>query len=146
MDGIVAAVEANRTRDKQVRFILLSSREDAEVLTRVGADHIMGYLTRPVRLEDLKTAIHMAMSRFEAFLRVLQEAQDLAEALADHKLIERAKGVLMKRRSVGEEEACRRLVQLAQDKNQKLIDVARAILTVEEALQAPENSRSRPKP
>jgi response regulator NasT len=68
---------------------------------------------------------------------VAKQAADLAQALADRKVIERAKGVLMKRAGVDEQEAFRRLQELASTKNVKLIAAARVVLEAEMAFQAP---------
>ena len=69
-----------------------------------------------------------------------QEAADLRQALADRKVIERAKGILMKKGKLDEPEAFRRLQKLASDKNQKLVEIASMIVTAEEAFQSLENA------
>ncbi|MFN9196473.1 MAG: ANTAR domain-containing response regulator, partial [Planctomycetaceae bacterium] len=61
-------------------------------------------------------------------------ALDLRQALADRKVIERAKGVLMNRTGMTEPEAFRRLQKLASEKNKKLIEIATIIVTAEEAM------------
>ena len=81
-------------------------------------------------------AIAIAMSRFQEFREMRVETDNLRQALEDRKIIERAKGILMKRASLDEPEAFRRLQKLARDKNQKLIEIAKIILTAEEACQA----------
>src|SRR4051812_3239614 len=130
MDGIETSLAVNR--DRQVPVILVSAHHDAELLTRAGADHIMGYLVKPVKEADLKTAISLAMQRFGQFLALAREASDLRQALEDRKLIERAKGVLMKRLRVDEEESFRRLRKLSSDRNRKLVEVAREVVGAED--------------
>ena len=75
------------------------------------------------------------MRRFEQFQALRREAADLKQALEDRKLIERAKGVLMKKARLDEAEAFRRLQKLASDKNRKLVEIAQMLLTAEEAFQ-----------
>jgi response regulator NasT len=130
MDGIEAAMAVNRTQ--QVPVILVSAHHDAEMLTRAAADHIMGYLVKPVREADVKTAIAIATLRFQHFLAVAKEAADLRQALEDRKVIERAKGIVMKRMRVDEEEAFRRLRKMANDQNRKLVEVAHVIASAED--------------
>jgi response regulator NasT len=130
MDGIETSLAVNR--DQQVPVILVSAHHDAELLTRTGADHIMGYLVKPVKEADLKTAIAVAMQRFGQFLALAKEASDLRQALEDRKLIERAKGVLMKRLQVSEEESFRRLRKLSSDRNRKLVEIAREVVNAED--------------
>ena len=68
-----------------------------ELIERAEADHILAYLVKPIKQADLEPAIAIAMRRFEQFQALRQEAADLRQALEDRKVIERAKGVLMKR-------------------------------------------------
>ncbi len=130
MDGIEMSIAVNQ--EKQIPVILVSAHHDAETLTRIGSDHIMGYLVKPVNEADLKTAIALAMVRFNHFCALVKETQDLKQALEDRKIIEKAKGILMKRLKIDEEESFRRLRRLANDQNKKLIDVGRQILAAEE--------------
>jgi response regulator NasT len=131
MDGIDAA--AQLYRDAPVPVILVSAYHDPEFIRRAEADHILAYLVKPIKQADLEPAIAIAMRRFEQFEALRKEAADLRQALEDRKVIERAKGVLMTKANLGEQEAFRRLQKLASDKNKKLVEIARIILTAEEA-------------
>jgi AmiR/NasT family two-component response regulator len=132
MDGIEAA--AQLSRDGPVPVILVSAFHDAEFIQRAEADHVLAYLVKPIKQDDLKPAIAIAMRRFEQFQALRQEAADLRQALEDRKTIEKAKGILMKKAGLDEHDAFRRLQRLASDKNKKLVEIAQMILTAEEAL------------
>jgi response regulator NasT len=136
MDGIDAAAQIYR--DGPIPVILVSAYHDDEFIRRAEANHIMSYLVKPIKLADLEPAIAIVMSRFEQFQALRHEAADLKQALEDRKLIERAKGLLMKKASLDEAEAFRRLQKLSSDQNRKLVEIARALLTAEEAFQQPE--------
>jgi response regulator NasT len=97
----------------------------------------MAYLVKPIKQADLEPAIGIAMRRFEQFQALHKETADLKQALENRKIIEKAKGILMKRAGLDENDAFRRLQKLASDKNRKLIDIAQTILTAEEALEPP---------
>ncbi len=135
LDGIDAAVAIYKERP--VPVILVSAFHDAELLQRAEADHILGYLVKPIKLVDLEPVIALAIRRFEQFEALRKEAADLRQALEDRKVIERAKGVLMKKAQLGEQEAFQRLQKLASDKSRKLVEIARMILIAEEALDGP---------
>jgi response regulator NasT len=92
----------------------------------------MAYLAKPVKPVDLQAAIRLALLRFGHFQALAKEAADLKQALEDRKVIERAKGAVMKRVGVDEEEAFRRLRKLASDSNRKLADVAQRVTSAEE--------------
>jgi two-component system, response regulator PdtaR len=135
MDGIDAA--ARLYREQPVPVILVSAYHDPELVARAEADHILGYLVKPIKQADLAPVIGLAMRRFEQFEALRQEAADLRQALEDRKVIERAKGALMKRAGLDEAEAFRRLQKLAGEKSRKLADIAQMILVAEEAAQTP---------
>jgi two-component system, response regulator PdtaR len=131
MDGIDAA---NRIyKDAAVPIILVSAFHDAEFIRRAEADHILAYLVKPIKQGDLEPAIAIAMRRFEQFQALHKEASDLKQALEDRKTIEKAKGILMRKVGLDEHDAFRRMQKLASEKNKKLIEIARIILTAEEA-------------
>jgi response regulator NasT len=130
MDGLQAAAQVNG--DSQVPVIVITAHHGAEVLARAGADYVMAYLTKPVKPLDLEAAIRMALVRFGHFQTLAKEAADLRQALEDRKVIERAKGAVLKRLGVDEEEAFRRLRKFASDDNRKLADAAQQVVAAEE--------------
>ncbi len=138
MDGIDAAAQIYR--QAAVPVILVSAYHDPEFIRRAEADHIMAYLVKPIKQADLEPAIGIAMRRFEQFQALRKETADLKQALEDRKVIEKAKGILMKKAGLDEHDAFRRLQKLASDKNRKLIEIAQMILTAEEALEPPGKS------
>jgi response regulator NasT len=130
MDGIEAA--GRICKEEPVPILLVSAYQDSELLERAQADHIMGYLVKPVEKAHLAPAITIAMYRFEHFQTLRKEAADLRQALQDRKVIERAKGIVMKVAGIDEQEAFRRLQRMASDKNRKLVQIAEMLLTAEE--------------
>ena len=133
MDGIDAATAMYQERP--VPVILVSAYHDPDLITRAEADHILGYLVKPIKQSDLGPSISLAMRRFEQFEALRRETADLRQALEDRKVIERAKGLLMKKAGLDEPEAFRRLQKLAMDNNAKMVEVARMVLTADQALQ-----------
>jgi AmiR/NasT family two-component response regulator len=138
MDGIDAATQIYR--EYPVPVILVSAFHDPALIARAEADHIMAYLIKPIKQFDLEPAIALAMRRFGQFQELRKEAADLRQALEDRKVIERAKGVLMKRANLDEAEAFRRLQRLASEESRKLIDIAQMILIAEKAAQPPDKA------
>jgi two-component system, response regulator PdtaR len=130
MDGLAAAAEINR--DAAVPVILISAHHDDELRARARQEYVMAYLVKPVKQADLEMAIDLAMMRFEHFQAVRQEAAGLRQALEDRKLIERAKGAVMRRVGLDEQESFRRLRKLSADQNRKLVEVARTVVSAEE--------------
>jgi response regulator NasT len=135
MDSIDAAQQI--CRHNPVPVILVSAYHDPELIQRADSDYILAYLVKPIKQSDLEPAIAIAVRRFEQFQAMRKETTDLKQALEDRKLIERAKGILMKKASLDENDAFRRMQRLASDKNKKLIEIAHMILTAEEAFEPP---------
>jgi response regulator NasT len=142
LDGIAAAEAVYR--DAAVPAILVSGYDDAETLRQAAAPHVFGYLVKPIKARDLAPAISVAMTRFALFQATQQEAAGLRLALEERKLIERAKGAVMRRLGVDESDAFRRLRRLSSERNWKVIEIARNVLKGEdifEALDRAGNSR-----
>jgi response regulator NasT len=130
MDGIAAAEALNRER--AVAVLLVSAHTEDEVLARAETAPVMGYLVKPVQEEALRAAIRMTLHRFRQLQASMREASDLRQALEERKVIERAKGVVMRRLRVDEDEAFRRLRKLSSERNRKLVEIARDVLGAEE--------------
>lgn len=131
ISGLEAAGEI--CRQEPVPIILVSAYDDPDLLDQAGEYHVLAYLVKPIKKQDLQPAILIAARRFDEFQSLRKEAADLRQALQDRKLIERAKGILMKRTGQDEAAAFRTLQKLARDKNRKLAQVAEGIVMAEEA-------------
>ena len=81
LDGLEAAVAISKKRP--VPIILVSAYHDPVLIERAEADHVMGYLVKPIKQPDLEPVISLAMRRFEQFEGLSREATDLRQALED---------------------------------------------------------------
>jgi response regulator NasT len=132
LDGIEASTQI--CQERPVPIVLVSAYHDPALIERAESDHVLAYLVKPIGLADLQPAISIAMRRFAELQTLHKECKDLRQALSDRKVIEQAKGLLMKLAGIDEKDAFRRLQELASEKNQKLIDAAQSILAVEKAV------------
>ncbi len=132
MDGLAAADEIRQ--QAAIPIILVSAYHDQEFIDAALKNHVLSYLVKPIKQADLETAIAIVNQRFKEFEALHQQSCDLRQALEDRKLIERAKGILMKRAELKEQDAFLRLQKLSRDKNEKMVEIARMIITAEEAL------------
>jgi response regulator NasT len=126
MDGIEAAERITQARP--IPIILLTAYSEAQLVERAARANISAYLMKPVAEDDLLPAITLALTRFEEFASLRREVADLREALEARKVVEKAKGILMRRLDLSEEEAFKRLQKQSQDTNRKLSEVAEAIV------------------
>ena len=130
LDGIAAAEIL--TREKLAPTILLTAYSEDELIDRARAAGVVHYVTKPWRQSDLKAAINIALARFQEFRAIESKVKDLEEALATRKVVERAKGVLMEKYHISEQEAFRRIQKLSMNNRKPMKDVAEAILLTEE--------------
>jgi len=125
LDGISAAREMLAARP--VPIVMVTGHADPELVERAAAAGVFTYLLKPVGQRNLDAAIQMARARFSELQALRQQVRDLAEALEIRKLVEQAKGILMKRLQVSEAEAFRRLQRRASAQRRSLQDVAEAV-------------------
>jgi two-component system, response regulator PdtaR len=117
-----------------IPVILVSGYYYPESVKAARHDHVLTYLLKPIKNEDLEPAITLVMRRFEEFQALQQQADDLQQAIESRRVIERAKGILMNRAGFTEEDAFRRLRLLSSQKKMKIVEIAEMIVTTEEAL------------
>ena len=126
LDGIDAA---RRILDERpIPIVMLTAYGQEELVSRAVQSGGFGYLVKPFRETDLLPAIETARARHEELRELREEADSLAEALSARKAIERAKGLLMQKEGLSEEEAFARLRRASQVSGRPLKVVAEAVL------------------
>lgn len=119
LDGIIVM---ERLREKKnIPCIFLTGYSDSALIERAAGVNAYGYLIKPVDVHDLEAAIGIAMRRF-------REMDDSRRALADRKLVERAKGLLMDVLGMKEKQAMQFLQKRSRELNRKLPDLAKEII------------------
>ncbi len=132
MDGLEALQEI--CRDRPIPAIIVSAHNDSEYIERAKHKQVLAYMVKPIKKDDLEPAISLVMQRYREFQALHQQTDDLRQALEDRKTIERAKGILMTRTGLNEQDAFRRLQMLSSQKNRKMVEIARTIVEAEEAV------------
>jgi response regulator NasT len=119
---------------RPVPIVLLTAYADESLIHRAGEAGVMAYLLKPVHGNQLRSTIEVALARFEELRALREEVRDLKEALETRKVVEQAKGVLMKRLQLSEAEAFRRMQQTSRSRRSSLRDIALTILKAEDLL------------
>ncbi len=131
---------ANPSRDTLEEMALASGPKERTVamfvdrsdegLTRAAIEAgVSAYVVDGMQPERLKPILDAAVTRFNMFSRMRTELETTKRALEERKLIDRAKGLIMKARGVGEDEAYALLRKTAMDQNKRVADVAQALVT-----------------
>lgn len=131
-DGIDLAGQLMKIR--RCPMIIVSAYSDPELIARASLAGVFGYLIKPVSGESLQAQIAVASQRFAEHLQLLYEKEQLTQTLETRKLVERAKGVFMKRLNLDESEAHRRLQVESQKRRISLAELAKKIIESEELL------------
>lgn len=126
MDGLAALKLINEKAP--VAAVAITADRDAAVLRRASEEHVLGLLIKPFEHHQLGPALELARARFEEFQELSRENVKLQQTLENRKLVERAKGALMKRHRWGEAEAFRRLQRAAMNRRTTMADLARKII------------------
>jgi len=128
MDGIRLAREISR----KLPVIILTAYTERQLIDEARDAGVMAYLSKPFREGDLTPAIELAVNHFLKTSELNDRVSQLKEQLETRKLIDKAKGLLMRAEGLNEAQAYRRLQKISMDKNKTMKEVAQAIiLTVE---------------
>jgi response regulator NasT len=126
LDGISAAERIANQRIAPV--VILTAFSQRDLVERARDAGAMAYLTKPFTIEDLMPAIELAVSRFQEIKQLDAEVADLQDQLKARKLIEKAKGILMKNLKISEPEAFKWMQKTAMDKRRSMTDVAQLVM------------------
>jgi two-component system, response regulator / RNA-binding antiterminator len=113
--------------------MFVDQSDTASIQASVDAG-VSAYIVDGLKKERVKPILDMCISRFNAFSRLQAELDRTRTALEERKVIERAKGILMKVRQLSEEEAYALLRKTAMNENRKIAEIAQSIVTASELL------------
>src|SRR4051795_4202445 len=126
LDGIEAARRI--LAERPIPIVMLTAYGQDELVSRAVEAGVFGYLVKPFRETDLLPAIQTARARHAELETLREEAESLSEALAPRKVVERAKGLLMEREGLSEQDAFSRLRKASQSSGRSLRVVAEAVI------------------
>jgi len=112
--------------------LLLTNFSDDELIARARAAGVVHYMTKPWRSSELKPAIEITLSRFREFRDMETRVKTLEDLLATRKVVEKAKGLLMQKHGISENEAFRRIQKASMNNRKSMKEIAEAILLAEE--------------
>jgi AmiR/NasT family two-component response regulator len=126
LDGIDAARRIVEARP--IPVVIVSAYTERSLVVRAAEAGAFGYLAKPFREDDLLPAISTARARFDELAATRDEVESLTEALAARKAIERAKGILMEKERLSEDEAFTRLRRASQSSGKPMRLIAEALI------------------
>jgi response regulator NasT len=133
LDGLRAA-QALADEGLRRPVVVLTGVEDPGLVDRSVSSGVSAYLTKPIDDRQLDAAIRLAAARHRELLELEAEVQRARQSLAERKLIDRAKGLLMDALNLSEEEAFSRLQRAARNRNARLAEVAQEVIDQRDVL------------
>ena len=129
MDGITAAEQIISIAP----VLMLTAFSQREIVERARDAGVMAYVVKPFSINDLVPAIEIAISRHKQMKTLESEVADIYERLETRKVIDRAKGILMKAMNLSEPESFSWIQKPAMDRRISMKEVANAIISPESA-------------
>lgn len=121
-------------RDQPRPIVLFANHSDSDTIRRAMRAGVSAYVVDGLAPSRLRSVMDVAIARFHEHQALVRELDDAKSRLADRRDIDRAKGVLMSRRGLTEEQAYELLRKMAMDRNLKIGDAARALISAAELL------------
>ena len=122
------------TRDDPRPIVMFTQDKDRTLMREALEAGVSAYVVDGLSVERVRPIVEVALARFEQWQALRRELDRAQTNLAERKLIERAKGIVMKQRGCTEDEAYALLRKLAMDRNQRLAQVAESVITMAELL------------
>lgn len=117
------------SRVVQRPIAMFVDKSDAGMTEKAVVAGVSAYVVDGLKKERIKSILELTISRFKAFNQLRNELDRTKQQLEERKLVDRAKGILMKQRTINEEEAYALMRKAAMNENLKLSDVAQSIIT-----------------
>lgn len=115
-------------------------RSDQAAIEAAVDAGVSAYVVDGLKRERVKPILDMAISRFNAFARMSRELDEARSQLESRKLVDRAKGILMKTRNMSEADAYGLLRKTAMNQNRKISEIAESLITAAGLLAPPEDT------
>ncbi|MEN9698769.1 MAG: hypothetical protein RL448_724 [Actinomycetota bacterium] len=125
MDGLTAA----ESIVKSTPVLMLTAFSQRDLVSRASEIGVMAYVVKPFTINDLIPAMEIAASRFREMLELSKEVSDLTQRLETRKIIDKAKGILMKALNLSEAEAFSWIQKTAMDRRLTMKEVAEAVIS-----------------
>jgi response regulator NasT len=129
-DVLEQMFQVSRTVRRPVAMFV--DRSDTASIEAAIDAGVSAYIVDGMRKERVKPILDMTISRFNAFHRLREELSRTKQALEDRKIIDKAKGILIRNRNLSEEEAYALLRKTAMNENKRIAEVAQALITAAE--------------
>jgi response regulator NasT len=135
MDGL--AVAKILEEESLAPSLILTARADRDMIDLTRDSYFVSLLVKPIRQQQLYTAVEQAIANCERFKRLDMQMEELKQALATQKVVDRAKAILIKTKELSENDAHKLLQQMSMAKRKSINEIAMAVITSYELSKTP---------
>ncbi len=125
---------AQLVQKKPVPVILFTNDDSRSAIDKSVSIGVNAYIIDGFNLERIRPIIEVAISRFNSYQKIVNELSKTKQQLEDRKLIDKAKGILMKSKNMDEQQAYKLIRKMAMDKSKTMSDIARSIVDIMEVM------------
>lgn len=118
------------TQEDPKPIVMFADDDDSSVISSAVRAGVSAYIVDGLNKNRVKPIMDVAIARFREYQALRNELQKTRSSLEERKLVDKAKGVLMKHRGISEDEAYRELRTLAMNRNKKIADIAKDVLSI----------------
>lgn len=111
-------------------IVMATEGDDADFVEAAIRSGVSAYVANGINPERIRSTMAVAIARFREFQALRQELDDARTELADRKLVEQAKGLIMQHRGVSEKEAYQAMRKMAMDRSMPMVNIARNIISI----------------
>jgi len=122
------------TAERPRPIVMFVDQSDDQAISEAMRAGVSAYVIDGLNPRRVKPILDVAVARFTEYQKLRAELEQTRLDLADRKIIERAKGILMTTRGLSEDDSYKLLRKLAMDQNQRIVDVARVVLGMSQLL------------
>jgi response regulator NasT len=121
-------------REQPKPVIMLADDDDSRIIQAAVSAGVSAYVVDGFNHKRLNAIMQVAVARFREYQAMRDELEDTKHKLAERKLVDKAKGLLMRHKNMSEEEAYQALRKLAMNKNKKIVEIAEQLINAAELL------------
>src|SRR3990167_8445334 len=118
-------------------IIIFSEQGSPQIIQKIVQAGVSAFIVDDIQPRRLPSIIAIAVARFQAQQGLIRELEATRSKLADRKILDRAKGLLMQQKGIRSEEAYRSLRKMAMDRGQPIVQVAETVIDVLQLLEGP---------
>ena len=123
------------SRERPRPVVMFTNDDNASTIRSAVRAGVSAYVVDGLHASRVLPVLEVAMARFEEFQAMRDELEQTRSTLAERKLVEKAKGILMRQTRMDEEAAYKAMRKMAMDRNIKIVDLARTLIAAAELLE-----------